>query len=212
LSKDWVRFHHLYETWPPLQARLQIVRQQIGAALAAMPPGRVRILSLCAGDGRDLLGALSDYPRATDVEACLIDNNAELVARGEAARAELGLPASIRFLHADATCAELYLPLAPADLVVAAGVFGHLEPPSMQRLVQSLCSLCKTNARVIWTHRIDRPADEYRIALLRQMLHAADFDEQIFTPTDPPGFVVATHAFNGQPLPLVTDEPLFDFR
>jgi hypothetical protein len=211
MSRDWIRFHDLYETLPPLQARLKLVQAQIERAIEEAPSGPVRVLSLCAGDGRDLLGALIDHARAADVAAALIDSNAELVARGEAAQSELALPASLRFLHADATLADTYLTLAPADLVIAAGVFGNLKLASMQQLVHSLRCLCKKDSKVVWTHKTTGMNSEARVAMLCEMLQQSDFRELTFTRTEPDGFVVATYAYVGDPLPLLAGIQLFEF-
>jgi hypothetical protein len=211
MDKDWVRFHDLYATWPPLQSRLRIVREQVAAAIAAAPAGPIRMLSLCAGDGRDLLGVLTDHPRSADVHACLVESNADLVARGDATLSQLDLPATVRFLHADATRADTYLAIAPADIVIAAGVFGNLPHESSARLVRSLRSLCKTGGAVIWTHKTRDRADEYIVALLLQFFRDGGFRQQKLARTDPPGFLVASHTFLEQQEPLIITETLFEF-
>ena len=59
MPKDWFEWHDLYQTDSGLQQRLEIVRKYISSSLDAVPPGIVRVVSACAGDGRDLLGTLS---------------------------------------------------------------------------------------------------------------------------------------------------------
>ena len=82
---NWDEWYKHYDSLPGLQERLRIVREQIVAALNECPAGQIQIVSICAGDGRDLIGALQNHPRRDDVSALLLDNHAESIARGEAA-------------------------------------------------------------------------------------------------------------------------------
>jgi hypothetical protein len=82
MTKDWVTWHEQYQADTPLTRRLAIVQQRIRTALDACAPGSVRVISMCAGDGRDLLGALADHPRRTDVTARLVEFEPALVTRG----------------------------------------------------------------------------------------------------------------------------------
>ena len=77
----WDHWYREYDHSPSLQARLAIVRRQIAAALDLCPPGPIRIISLCAGDGRDLVGALLLDRRRLDAMA----EAARAVGRPEAA-------------------------------------------------------------------------------------------------------------------------------
>src|ERR1700733_9162976 len=56
-----------------LSRRLSWVQHQIRAALDAARPGPIRAISLCAGQGLDLIGVLADHPRAADVTARLAE-------------------------------------------------------------------------------------------------------------------------------------------
>nr|WP_256874320.1 hypothetical protein [Nostoc sp. C057] len=69
MVKDWFEWHDLYKNEPKLQQRLQIVQEYISHSLNLSQPGLIRVVSVCAGDGRDLLGTLSNHPRAKDVYA-----------------------------------------------------------------------------------------------------------------------------------------------
>lgn len=53
-------------------ARLVAVVDEVRRALLDAPPGPFRLASLCAGEGRDLAGALTGHPRSPDVDALLI--------------------------------------------------------------------------------------------------------------------------------------------
>ena len=62
---NWVEWHDEYDQpGTSLHRRLELVRHRIREALDAAPPGPIRALSMCAGQGLDLLGVLDDHPRA----------------------------------------------------------------------------------------------------------------------------------------------------
>ncbi|MBE9257250.1 MULTISPECIES: hypothetical protein [Dolichospermum] len=58
MPKDWLEWHDLYNSEAKLQQRLEIVREYISYSLDNSPTGTIRVVSACAGDGRDLLGTL----------------------------------------------------------------------------------------------------------------------------------------------------------
>ena len=67
MSRDWVEWHHQYDdTTGPLAQRLAVVATLIRDALDAAPPGPIRVLSLCAGDSRDLALGAAGHARAAD--------------------------------------------------------------------------------------------------------------------------------------------------
>ncbi len=67
MPKDWLEWHDLYNSEPKLQQRLEIVQEYISYSLDNSPAGAIRVVSACAGDGRDLLGTLANHPRAKEV-------------------------------------------------------------------------------------------------------------------------------------------------
>src|ERR1700733_6750876 len=101
-SRDWYDWHAFYDDpGSGLSRRLLWVQDQIRAALDAAPPGPIRAISLCAGQGLDLIGPLGPTrlcagqacvlsgvpaapPRAADVTARLVElapRNPEVAAR-----------------------------------------------------------------------------------------------------------------------------------
>ena len=67
--RDYVAWHADYDDpESPLSWRLRVVQEAIDAALDAST-GHVRIISACAGDGRDVLGVLSRRTDAGRVRA-----------------------------------------------------------------------------------------------------------------------------------------------
>src|SRR4051794_37987833 len=93
---DWRAWHADYaDPGSALSRRLAVVRGRIGQWLDEHP-GDVRVLSACAGDGRDLLGVLAQRADAARVTATLIELDPEL-----AAAAERAAPAGVEVRCAD---------------------------------------------------------------------------------------------------------------
>jgi SAM-dependent methyltransferase len=208
---DWAKWHRGYDSWPPLQARLDAVREQIADALSVCSNRRVRIISLCAGDGRDIIGALVTHPRRKDVSAVLIETNTDLVAQGEAAVAHFNLSPHVRFLCADATLSDTYMSIARADIVLVAGVLGNVREADEGRLVQSLRCLCQPGGTVIWTRNVLSRDGEHAVERIRELLNDAGFRENTLTRTAPSGFIVGTYTFHGDSQPLSPSMKLFEF-
>lgn len=140
---DWLAWHQRYDEAPTLQARLTLVRSQLGDALSASPLAALRLISLCAGDGRDVIGTLAGHPRAADTSAYLVELNPALVAHGRAKVAQLQLEAQVQFITGDATRSSTYLQIAPADLLLVSGVFGNVRTAELPAMVDQLRCLCR---------------------------------------------------------------------
>src|SRR5699024_7121312 len=95
MGKDWQRWHRDYETpGSSLARRLVVVRRDLDRALHEAPrdpDGSRRLISLCAGDGRDVLPVLAAHPAGRDVRALLIELDPDLSAAARATAAGLGL-------------------------------------------------------------------------------------------------------------------------
>src|SRR5689334_5580303 len=85
-TTDWSAWHDAYaRPGSGLGERLIAVRNHIDALLSATAPEPVRVVSACAGDGRDLLGVLAGRSDAERVTALLVEYDAALVARAREA-------------------------------------------------------------------------------------------------------------------------------
>ena len=135
---DWVAWHASYDDrGSSLARRLQVVRTRIGAVLdAAAGRGEpVRILSLCAGDGRDILPQLAARP-ALDATTTLVELDEQLVARARTAAA--GLP-GVHVRHGDAGLLATYDDVLPVDLLLLCGILGT----SRRRMCGRPCTPCR---------------------------------------------------------------------
>ena len=208
---NWNEWHIYYDSLPNLQERLRIVRDQIVLALDEFAPGPIQIVSICAGDGRDLIGALKDHPRRGDVTALLLDNNPKSIERGKVEAAKIGLTGNLRFIEADATLAKNYLGGVPADLVLLSGFFGHLRHADVPFLINALPMFCKSGGQVIWNRHLVLHNGRDQVPLIREHFLTARFPELQFETTDPKGFATGRVRFEGQTEPLDPSRVLFEF-
>jgi hypothetical protein len=179
------------------------VQRHIRDALDACRPGPIHMVSVCAGQGHDVIGALADHPRAGDVRARLVELDAVNVAQ-----AQTNAPAEVDVVCADASDTNAYDGAVPAEIVLANGVFGNISDADIEHTINVLPSLCAPHATVLWTrHR--RPPDV--TPQIRGWFTAAGFDEVAFE--GPEGFIfgVGVHRLARDPDPFEPGVKLFDF-
>jgi hypothetical protein len=138
--------------------RLSAVQRQIGLALDRAAPGPVRLLSLCAGQGRDVLPVLAGHQRGRDVRGRLVELDVELAAAARAAA-----PPSIEVVVADAGTTEAYDDAVPVDLLLLCGIFGNVPDGDVERTVAAVPSLLAPGGTVIWTRHRRAPDATPRI-------------------------------------------------
>ncbi len=150
---DWLSWHEGYDRpGSSLTRRLGVVRRYIKEALSQSPAGPILAISMCAGDGRDLLGVLSGHPRGGDVAGRLVELDPQL-----AHRARASAPASIEVVIADAGASDSYVGVTPADLVLACGIFGNVSERDIRNTIESWVMLCRKGGHVIWTRGASEP-------------------------------------------------------
>jgi hypothetical protein len=90
--KDWADWHAGYDDpSSPLAARLDRVRAHLRQALDEAPAGPVRLVSLCAGQGHDVIGVLPGHGRRRDVSAVLIEHDERNAAQARRRATAAGL-------------------------------------------------------------------------------------------------------------------------
>ena len=204
---DWHGWHTDYDRPDSaLARRLRAVQAQVRTALDDCPPGPLRALSLCAGQGRDLLEVLADHPRRYDVRARLVELDPRNAAVAEATARAAGL-AGVEVLTADASLTDHYRDLAPADLVLVCGVFGNITDSDVERTVEHCAQLCRTGGTVIWTRHREAPD---LVPLICRWFEERGFERRWLSDPDA-GYGVGTHRHLGRPRPLTTGVRLFTF-
>ncbi len=177
------------------------------AELERAPAGDVRLISLCAGQGRDVIGALTGHPRRDDVRARLVELDERNVALAWQAVQTAGLH-GVEVLQADAGTTDACAGAVPAQIVVACGIFGNISNSDIQATVAALPSLCAPAALVLWTrHR--SPPD--LTPAIRSWFGEAGFREEAFD-TSHDGFMsVGAHRLAAEPIALELGRRLFTF-
>jgi hypothetical protein len=202
---DWQRWHQRYdEPGSELSRRLEAVKAQVRDALDRAPAGPIPVVSLCAGQGRDLLEVLADHPRRADVHARLVELDPELAAT---ARERAGDFDQVEVVVADASLTDQYVGVVPAELVLLCGIFGNITAEDIQRTVDASPQLCRTGATVIWTRHREEPD---LVPSICDWFESRGFD-RVWVSEPDAGFGVGVHRFTGVPDPLVTGQRLFSF-
>jgi hypothetical protein len=207
---DWAAWHSIYDD-PTSEAsrRLRLLQAHLRDVLERQPPGPIRVVIPCAGQGRDLLGVLVDHPRRDDVVATLVDIDANNVETAQSTARDLGLPA-ITVVEGDAGRTNVYAGAVPASVVVLAGFLTYLTSGDVSRLITMLPQLCARDAVVIWSRR---PNTQKRtVPRTRERFEAAGFREVPTDIPDEPNVHVGVERFVGTPVPLRPDARLFSFR
>ena len=175
--RDWVAWHEEYDDPSSrLSARLARVKQELAGALDRAPDGPLRLVSLCAGQGRDVLGTLPAHPRRDDVSALLVEADPTLAAHARAAAAAAGLN-RVEVRAGDASRVDSFADALPADVLLLCGIFGNVSVADIRRTVAAAPALCAPGATVIWT-RHQRPPD--LTPQVRDWFTAAGFEEVTF--------------------------------
>jgi len=199
---DWVDWHRAYaDPARPLHRRLRLVQAHIRAALDAAPPGPLRAVSICAGQGTDLLGVLADHPRAADVTARLVELDPH---NAEAART--AAPATVEVVTGDGGRVDAYAGAGPAELVLICGVLGRIGERDVANAVRLLPQLTATGGTVVWTRHRRAPD---RTGRVRRLLRRAGFTEVAFDAPAGEVFTVGSHRHAGAPAPLDPQARLF---
>jgi hypothetical protein len=207
-TQDWQAWHAPYdEPGSPLARRLAIVQRRIREAIDAAPAGPLRVVSMCAGQGRDLIGALRDHPRRGDLVARLVELDERNVQAARAASREAGL-SGVEVVAGDAGISDAYAGAVPAHLVLVCGVFGNVSDADIAHVVGRLPELCAPGASVLWTrHRL--PPD--LTPSIREWFQRAGFEEIGFEAPEDTLVSVGANRLRGDPRPLELGVRLFDF-
>jgi hypothetical protein len=174
---DWVEWHQAYaDPASGLSARLRSVQRHLSLAIGQARPGPVRLVSLCAGQGHDVIGVLPGHPLRHHVTAVLVEPDPRNAALARYRAAAAGLD-QVRVRQADASRPETFADALPADVLLLCGIFGNISDTDIERTAAAAPALCAPGATVIWTrHR--RPPD--LTSRIRAWFTDAGFDEVAF--------------------------------
>ncbi len=206
---DWVAWHANYDDPASrFSQRLAVLQRHLRVVLDAAPPGPIRAVSLCAGQGHDLLGALAEHPRRDDAVATLVEfdpRNAELAR----ARAHVLAVPHVKVVTADAGVVDSYVGVVPASLVLISGFLSYVTDRDVARLPRALTQLCAPDAVVVWCRS---RADVWQCRLLRRQFQRAGFESVDLGCPEDPVVIVGVERFGGPPEPVRPGTRLFTFR
>jgi hypothetical protein len=212
--RDYEQWHDQYDDpGSALSWRLGVVRAAIAAELDRRA-GPVRVVSVCSGDGRDLLGVLAERTDADRVVATLLELHPAIAERARAAAAAFP---GVEVRTVDAGDSSSYLGAVPADLVLLVGVLGNLTPEDLRGTIAATPQLCAPDATVIWTRGLSGDArnDEVRRGFTAAGFTELDYREfeDVEDGSDPDltRTAVGVARLAGDPAPLEPGRRLFTF-
>lgn len=201
MAKDWLEWHHHYDTPnSSIALRLADVQRDLRRALAEAPRGEdgiIYLISMCAGEGRDVLPVLAEENEGgRRVKAILVEFDEIMSQRARTAVADLGL-SGVEVKTADAGTTETYRDLPLAQILLVCSVFGNITVADMRRTVATLPALLAIDGIVLWTRAGHDPSLEVRRVFLDH-----GFTEMSFTSTADDMFRVGMHRLADRPADL----------
>jgi hypothetical protein len=191
-----------------LSVRLAVVQDEVRQAIARRSAGPVRLVSVCAGEGRDVTGALASHTCRHAVSAVLVEVDPVHVEAARRRAAAAGL-ANVTVVQADASLTDSYAGHVPADIVLVCGVFGNIADADIQNTIARLPHLCAAGADVIWTRNLGpRDGSANLTPTIRAWFREAGFRELAFRWTEG-GYGIGTHQLASPPEPHKPGRRLF---
>ncbi|NUR60771.1 MAG: class I SAM-dependent methyltransferase [Catenulispora sp.] len=217
--RDWKPWFAAYDDpESPLAGRLAVVRDGITRALDEAAAGPIRILSLCAGEGRDVIPVVAAHPRRADVTARLIEFDPEIADVARNAAAEAGLTdqtdqsdqtGAFTVVTGDAADPANFADFGPADLLLLCGIFGNISEADISNTVARAAALTARGGTAIWTRHRREPS---LVPAIHDWFAQAGFAALWESdPALPESVYVAGHRQERDPAPFSGGDKLFTF-
>jgi hypothetical protein len=190
-----------------LTARLAVIQGLVREFLDEHTDCDLRVVSMCAGKGLDLIEVLAAHPAKERVSARLVELDPGLAdeAREAASRTDL---AGVDVVEADAAMTDAYAGGVPADLVLACGVFGNISDADVRTTVRAMPSFCAPRGSVIWTRHRGEPD---LTPAIRHWFSEAGFGERALVSPGIGKYAVGVHHLEGSSSVLPLGRRLFTF-
>jgi hypothetical protein len=203
---DWHAWHRDYDDRASsLARRLLIVRRRVDELVRSAPPVR-RVLSLYAGDGRDVIPVLETLPPSGRPQLTLVELDAELAEEARWRAIEADVAAEV--VSGDAGLHATWRHVPPVDLLMLCGVFGNVSEADVRRTIRAVPALLTEAGTVLWTRGHVRGTDVR--PQIRAWFRAAGMEELAFD-AEPIGYGVGVNRKTaGAPVGEVPDR-LFSF-
>jgi hypothetical protein len=206
--RDYAAWHDEYDRpGSPLHLRLLVVQDLIATVLDELPPGPIRVISMCAGQGRDVIGVARRHRRGGDLAGVLVEADPRNAAAAREGVEQAGL-GGLTVIEGDAGQSGIYADAVPADLLVACGIFGNVSDEDIRRTISFLPALCAPGAWVIWTRG---PREDGIVQSIQDWFEAAGFGPRALVVPEGNLFGVGAARLAVVPPPFRSGEPLFAF-
>lgn len=204
MPKDWRDWHQHYDNpSSSISLRLELVQRDLRRALAEAPNdenGVVNLITMCAGEGRDVLPVLTEESNRP-IKATLVEYDETLSQRARTAAHDLHL-SEVEVRTADAGTVDTYRDLPPAQILTVCSVFGNIPVEDMRRTVATLPALLADDGLVIWTRAGHDQSQE-----VRQVFLDHGFSEISFSHTTDNTFWVGMNRLAARPAQLSAPQP-----
>jgi len=208
--RDYLKWHDAYDDpTSDLSWRLGQVQAYIRATLDQIR-GQAKVLSLCAGDGRDVLQVLAERDDSSRIKTTLIELHPVLAQRAREFAANAGL-AEVTVRTVDAGDTAAYADAVPADLVIMIGIFGNISTEDLRRTIMTAPQLCRPGAVMLWSRGTSGSEAN---SLVRGWLTDAGFvelDYREFDQAEGERAALGSARYVGPPQPLITGRQMFTF-
>jgi protein-L-isoaspartate O-methyltransferase len=203
-DSHWVQWHRDYEVpTSRLSVRLRLAQEAIRAAIDETGPRRasgqpIRIVSICAGQGRDVIDVVADLGgiqlESSDLRCLLVELDPALCEFARHRAAKAGVDDVIDVIEGDASLARHYAAHIPVDVVVICGVFGNISPADIHRTIDTMSTWLAPGGSVVWTRHRREPD---LTPAVRKWFADAGFEEASFESPDEFVLTVGRHRFPG---------------
>ena len=207
--RDYDRWHDRYDDpGSDLSWRLSRVQEHIEQFLDKRE-GPVRILSVCSGDGRDLLEVLAAREDTGRITATLLELHPALADRARSTAATVAPEADVAVQVVDAGRSDAYVGAVPADLVLLVGIMGNISSQDGQALIGASAQFCRPGAHVVWSRGRDTSEinDDVRAWFATAGFIELDY-AALETGSRP---ALGLMRYGGEPVDLVPGRQLFTF-
>jgi hypothetical protein len=203
---DWQAWHGQYaDRDSSLARRLTVVQARLDEIFSGADAPR-RVLSLCSGDGRDILPVLARQSGRRQPEVVLVELDPVLAADAERRAAEVD--AAVTVVVGDAGSAKTWQNATPVDLLMLCGIFGNISEADIRTTIDAARAMLTPRGTVIWTRGYFD--DQDLRPQIRQWFDEAGFEEVSFD-SEPTGYGVGVNRWaSAEPAAVVPDR-LFSF-
>lgn len=149
--RDYVEWHRDYDVpGSNLAKRLAVVQRRFAQALDAMADTDGKVLSLCAGDGRDVLNVLERQHNEPVPRTTLVEADDTLAGRAEERARDLGL-AEVHVVCGDAGISATWAQCLPVDVLLLCGILGNISTEDVRRTLGAVPAIVRPGGYVVWT-------------------------------------------------------------